>query len=125
MIDITSLISGLIGVIIGSLISAYLGYAKTKAMIKWETKFNIYNAILDLENGMALDGVDKKKQVRLAKLLKALSSNEDIKKLADQLIKERFDSLDARESFIDKKLIPAMDKDLEETISFFKWPFWK
>ena len=125
MIDITSLISGLIGVIIGSLISAYLGYAKTKAMIKWETKFNIYNAILDLENGMALDVVDKKKQIRLAKLLKALSSNKDIKKIADQLIEERFDSLDARESFIDNKLIPAMYKDLEETISFFKWPFWK
>ncbi len=125
MIDITSLISGLIGVIIGSLISAYLGYAKTKAMIKWETKFNIYNAILDLENGMALDVVDKKKQIRLAKLLKALSSNKDIKKIADQLIEERFDSLDARESFIDNKLIPAMYKDLEDTISFFKWPFWK
>ena len=122
MIDITSLISGLIGVIIGSLISAYLGYAKTKAMIKWETKFNIYNAILDLENGMALDVVDKKKQIRLAKLLKALSSNKDIKKIADQLIEERFDSLDARESFIDNKLIPAMYKDLEDTISFFKWP---
>ena len=119
MIDITSLISGLIGVIIGSLISAYLGYAKTKAMIKWETKFNIYNAILDLENGMALDVVDKKKQIRLAKLLKALSSNKDIKKIADQLIEERFDSLDARESFIDNKLIPAMYKDLEDTISFF------
>ena len=125
MIDITSLISGLIGVIIGSLISAYLGYAKTKAMIKWETKFNIYNAILDLENGVALDVVDKKKQIRLAKLLKALSSNKDIKKIADQLIEERFDSLDARESFIDNKLIPAMYKDLEDTISFFKWPFWK
>ena len=125
MSDITSLISGLIGVIIGSLISAYLGYAKTKAMIKWETKFNIYNAILDLENGMALDVVDKKKQIRLAKLLKALSSNKDIKKIADQLIEERFDSLDARESFIDNKLIPAMYKDLEDTISFFKWPFWK
>lgn len=125
MIDITSLISGLIGVIIGSLISAYLGYAKTKAMIKWETKFNIYNAILDLENGMPLDAVDKKKRIRLAELLKALSSNKDIKKIADQLIEERFDSLDARESFIDNKLIPAMDKDLENTISFFKWPFWK
>ncbi len=120
MSDITSLISGLIGVIIGSLISAYLGYAKTKAMIRWERKFNIYNAILELENGMPLDVVGKKKQIRLAELLKAFSSNKDIKEIADKLIEGGFDSLDARESFIDNKLIPAMDKDLEDTIGFWK-----
>ena len=122
---VSSLISGLIGVIIGSLITAYLGHIKTKAMMKWETKFNTYNAILELENGQPSDTRILKKRIRLAKLLKALSSNEEIKKIADTLIEEKFENLDARERFIDNSLIPAMDKDLEDTIRFFKWQFRK
>ena len=93
--------------------------------MKWETKFNTYNAILELENGQPSDTRILKKRIRLAKLLKALSSNEEIKKIADTLIEEKFENLDARERFIDNSLIPAMDKDLEDTISFFKWQFRK
>lgn len=117
-----NIISGLIGVIIGGIITTYLGYLKTKAMMKWETKSNTYNAILELEKGAPLDSTERKKQIRLAELLKALSINEEIKKIADTLIEGKFENLEARERFIDNSLIPAMDKDLEDTMSFSKWP---
>lgn len=94
-------------------------------MTKWETKFNTYNAILELENGRSSDTTVRDKRIRLAKLLKALSSNEEIKEIADTIIEGNFESLHAREKFIDESLIPAMDKDLEDTIKFFKWPFKK
>jgi hypothetical protein len=120
-----SLISGIIGVMIGAIITTYLGYIKTKAMMKWETKFNTYNAILELEGGTPLTSIQAKKRIRLAELLKALSRNEVIRQIADTLIVDNFESLDARERFIDNSLIPAMDKDLEDTISLFRWPFRK
>jgi hypothetical protein len=70
------LVSGLIGVIIGGIITTYLGYLKTKAMIRWETKFNTYNAILGLKKGEPSTSIESKKRIRLAELLKALSKNQ-------------------------------------------------
>jgi hypothetical protein len=119
------LVSGLIGVILGGLITTYIGYLKTKAMMRWETKFNTYNAILGLEKGEPSTTMEGKRRIRLAELLKSLSKNEEIKKIADTLIEDKFENLDARERFIDNSLIPAMDKDLEDTMSFFKWLFSK
>lgn len=35
----SNILSGLIGIIIGGIITLYIEYAKTKAMMKWETKY--------------------------------------------------------------------------------------
>jgi hypothetical protein len=121
----STLFSGLIGVIVGGLITAYLGYAKTRAMLKWETKYNAYNAILEYDKGFPINSLDVKKQIRFAKRLKALSENKEIEEIADKMIDGKFEDLADKERFIDEKFIPAIEKDLNDTMKPFKWSFWK
>lgn len=119
------LFSGLIGVILGGIITTYLEYAKTKAMMKWETKYNAYNAILELDKGRPGTALDKNQEIRFAKRLKALSRNEEIRKIADIMIENKFDNLADKQRFIDEKFIPAIEKDLEDTMNPFKWKIWE
>lgn len=121
---LSSLLSGLIGVVIGGFITFYLDYAKTKAMMKWETKYATYNAILELDKGRPLISAEKEQQYRLAKRLVSLSDDEEIKNVVYILIQNKFESLNSKQKFMDKKFIPTMKKDLEDTMSFFRWP-WK
>lgn len=93
---LSSLLSGLIGVVIGGFITFYLDYAKTKAMMKWETKYATYNAILELDKGRPLISAEKEQQYRLAKRLVSLSDDEEIKNVVYILIQNKFESLNSK-----------------------------
>lgn len=93
--------------------------------MKWETKYNAYNAILELDKGRPGTALDKNQEIRFAKRLKALSRNEEIRKIADIMIENKFDNLADKQRFIDEKFIPAIEKDLEDTMNPFKWKIWE
>jgi len=118
---VISVLVGLASAIIGSLFTYHLNYAKTKAMMKWEMKFNAYNAILELDKGRPGTLLDKNQEIRFAMRLKALSQDEKIKDIADTMIKCEFENLKAKQRFIDEKFIPAIEKDLEDTMKLFRW----
>ncbi|MDD4161664.1 MAG: hypothetical protein PHW87_04210 [Methanothrix sp.] len=122
---LTTALAGAVGAIIGALFTFYLNYAKTKAMMKWETKYNAYNAILKFDKGLPIDSREKNQEIRFAKRLKALSKTREVKEIADTMIEGKFESLADKQIFIDEKFIPAIEKDLEDTMNFFKWQFWK
>jgi hypothetical protein len=126
--DTTTLISaltGLIGVIVGAIITFILNYAKTKAMMRWEMKYTIYTSILELDKGRPLNTMERDHQIRLANRLKSLSRNKEAKEIATTLAENKFDSLKDKQKFIDEKFIPAIEKDLQDTMSFLGWRFWK
>ncbi len=123
--NLITLFSGLIGAMLGGLITAYLEYAKTKAMMKWETKYTAYNAILEFDKGHPLNSSDGKKQIRFAKRLKALSESKEIRQIANTMIENKFEDLADKEKFIDEIFIPAIEKDLEDTMKPFSLPFLK
>lgn len=120
-----AVLSGLIGAILGAFITFYLNYTKTKAMMKWEMKFNAYNAILELDKGYPTNSIDKKREIRFAKRLRALSENEEIKGIADKMINGEFEDKEDKERFIDEKLVPAIEKDLKDTMNLFRIISWK
>lgn len=85
--------------------------------MKWETKYNAYNAILEFDKGRPINTSEKNQEIRFAKRLKSLSENEEIKRIADIMIEGKFESLAEKQSFIDEKFIPAIEKDLEDTMN--------
>jgi len=109
-----------LGAIIGALVAFYLNYLKTKAMMRWEMKYNIYNAILKFDTGEPIRGnVDKAQYIRFIKRLKYLSKSKEIKEIADIMVEDNFMNLDDKQKFIDEEFIPAMEKDLEDTMKLF------
>jgi len=121
----TPVFAGLIGAIIGAILSFYLNYAKTKAMMKWETKYNAYNAILEFDKGRPINSAERKQEIRFAMRLKSLSENEEIKAIAHKMIIGEFNDLADKQQFIDEQFIPAIEKDLKDTMNFIRWISWK
>lgn len=120
-----SALIGLIGVLIGGIITFYLNYAKTKAMMRWELKYNIYVSLLEFDTGRPLNTNERDNLIRLANRLKSLSKNKDIKEIATALAENKFVSLKDKQTFMDEKFIPAVEKDLQDTMKLLKWRFWK
>lgn len=116
-----TVLASVAGAIIGALVTYYLNYAKTKAMMKWKPKYDVYNAILELDKGRPGDCNEKDQEIRLAKRLKFLSEKDEFKELADKIIENRFDNLAAKQTFIDEEFIPAIEKDLDDTMNFLKF----
>jgi hypothetical protein len=106
-------LAGLIGAIFGAFITFYLNYAKTKAMMKWEMKFNAYNAIPEFDKGYPINSKYKMQEIRFAKRLKAISENEEIKTIADKMIKGEFKDLEDKQQFMDEQLILRLRKTLK------------
>jgi len=72
---------------------------ETKAKMKWETKYNAYNAILALDKGRPLTTLEKDQEIRLAKRLKALSKKKEAKDIANAIIERKFKDLADKQNF--------------------------
>jgi len=90
-----------------------------------EEPYNIYTALLEFDTGRPLNTTERDNLIRLANRLKSLSKNKDIKEIATALAENKFDSLKDKQTFMDEKFIPAVEKDLQDTMKLLKWRFWK